>query len=170
MPNQADIKGMSNLQALPTLPWVLPLSHLRITSPDDQLAHRAVQAMGQWLALLPQPPACKVGPGLIKVIWGRPLTRHCVGWTQPHWVLTGAQKRLQAITITVVESPLIDQQLSSKQQLDRLAATLLHEMGHALGLDHVPQPQAVMHAQGWQNQALSPWDAELIRQKYPPTR
>ena len=157
---------MTHTVTSPFLPWSLPLAHLRITSADADLTRLALAAMTQWLNLLNGPTKCQQGPGLIHVVWGRPLTPHCVGWTQPSWLVVGQHKRLQAITLTVVKSPAIDRQLTPDQQADRLAATLLHEMGHALGLDHLPQPDAVMHSQGWRNTVLSSWDAALLKQKY----
>lgn len=76
----------------------------------------------------------------------------------PHWI--------QLVTITLVTHPAIDQQLSAKQQADRLYVTFLHELGHALGLEHSTDKRSVMYHQGWLNTQLSRQDTDALRRLY----
>ncbi|MBX2861162.1 MAG: matrixin family metalloprotease [Vampirovibrio sp.] len=69
-------------------------------------------------------------------------------------------------TITLLCSPAIDGSLSAPQQLKRLRATLLHEMGHALGLEHSSNTQDVMHYRGWQNAFLTEGDIQRLKALY----
>ena len=72
-------------------------------------------------------------------------------------------------TITLIETPRIDAQLDAGQQQDRLLATLLHELGHALGLEHSPNPDDVMHHRGWRHTRLSENDRSRLRRLYAST-
>lgn len=66
------------------------------------------------------------------------------------------------VDITLITSPLIDRDLSPKQQIDRLYATLLHELGHALGLEHSMQSSAVMFYRGWRQTQLTHDDKQEL--------
>jgi Matrixin len=79
----------------------------------------------------------------------------------------GPQGFIEQATIVLVQYPAIDQQLNLNQQHLRLKATLLHELGHAMGLKHHQDMDAVMHYRGWLNTRLSLSDQEAIRALYP---
>ncbi|MBY0449089.1 MAG: matrixin family metalloprotease [Cyanobacteria bacterium] len=90
-----------------------------------------------------------------------------VGHTQRE---VDTQGWIHRVTITLMDNPEIDKHLDSKKaQQQRWKTTLLHEIGHALGLEHGSAEKAVMHHRGWKNQALHPEDIAAIRQLYPPT-
>ncbi len=75
---------------------------------------------------------------------------------------------IDSVQITLLIHPVIDDYLSLNQQCHRLRTTLLHEIGHALGLEHSSNPVAVMHHRGWQNPTLSLHDAQAIQAVYRP--
>ncbi|MCA9806633.1 MAG: matrixin family metalloprotease [Cyanobacteria bacterium HKST-UBA06] len=80
-------------------------------------------------------------------------------------VSTGGQ--ITHVTITLIETPLIDATLSTADIERRQLATLLHELGHALGLEHSQHSHDVMFHQGWRNVVLSPGDLAALKQLYP---
>lgn len=75
-------------------------------------------------------------------------------------------KHITHATITLIVNPLIDGHLSPQRQRQRLYATLLHETGHALGLEHSESKQDVMHHRGWQRPYLSQGDIQRIQHHY----
>ncbi len=77
------------------------------------------------------------------------------------------QRITQAI-ITLIENPLIDAHLTPERQINRLYATILHETGHALGLEHSTDAKDVMHYRGWQRPYLSANDTRRIQVLYQP--
>lgn len=78
-----------------------------------------------------------------------------------------ANGRITRAVITLQRAPLIDQTLLPSQRLQRLHTTLLHETGHALGLEHSGCQDDVMHHRGWRNTRLSMGDQTQLAQRYP---
>ena len=76
------------------------------------------------------------------------------------------QAEIQHSHIELLTAPAIDQTLSPVQQQQRLLATYLHELGHALGLEHNHQSKAVMHYRGWKNTQLHSADIKTLQQLY----
>ncbi|WP_303674105.1 matrixin family metalloprotease [Vampirovibrio chlorellavorus] len=74
--------------------------------------------------------------------------------------------RIRRVTITLIQDPLIDGHLSIAQRQSRLLATVLHETGHALGLEHSENSQDVMFYRGWRREQLSHGDIRRIRELY----
>jgi len=70
------------------------------------------------------------------------------------------------VAITLLRNPVIDQYLTPAQQQLRLKATILHEIGHALGLEHATSDKDVMHYRGWQNSDLSSNNIQRLIQLY----
>lgn len=77
-----------------------------------------------------------------------------------------ANQRIRHVDITFIESPLIDAHLTALQRKNRLIATILHETGHALGLEHAEHPHDVMYYRGWQNTQLSVNDLSRLNKLY----
>jgi predicted Zn-dependent protease len=73
---------------------------------------------------------------------------------------------IRQATITLLTEPEIDRHLPPLRQKQRLYSTLLHELGHALGLEHTESKRDVMHHQGWRNLCLSLNDAHQIQALY----
>lgn len=69
-------------------------------------------------------------------------------------------------TITLLAQPQIDKHLTKTGIENRLYTTMLHELGHALGLEHSQNPRDVMHHQGWKNQQLTPGDLHQLQEIY----
>ncbi len=74
--------------------------------------------------------------------------------------------RIRRVTITLIQEPLIDGHLSPAQRQSRLLATVMHEVGHALGLEHSESSQDVMFYRGWRREQLSPNDLRRIKDLY----
>jgi predicted Zn-dependent protease len=66
----------------------------------------------------------------------------------------------------LLTEPVIDRHLLKPQIQDRLYTTALHEVGHALGLEHSTQAKDVMHHQGWRNKHLTPNDVSRLSTLY----
>lgn len=104
----------------------------------------------------------------IKVEWSTQTTLgrdyevgHTRCATQSHWITQA--------TITLMVEPKIDVSLSPRQIQKRLYTTMLHEIGHAIGLEHSQSAKDVMHHQGWQNLQLSDNDIKQCGTLYQQT-
>jgi hypothetical protein len=85
-----------------------------------------------------------------------------------HTQRTVQGKHITHAVITLIIQPAIDKHLSPAKQAQRLHATILHEVGHALGLEHATDKRDVMHHRGWQRTVLSAGDIRRIQQLYSP--
>lgn len=68
--------------------------------------------------------------------------------------------------ITLLKTPEIDKHLSPQQILERFYTTALHELGHALGLEHSNHSKDIMHHRGWKNRFISPNDIRQLKDLY----
>lgn len=76
------------------------------------------------------------------------------------------ENRITYAHISLLRNPAIDRHLSPLQKRQRLRTTLLHEIGHALGVEHSNNSEDVMYYRGWKNEHLSHFDAQRIRLLY----
>lgn len=74
--------------------------------------------------------------------------------------------RIRRVTVTLIQEPIIDGHLTPEKRRARLLATVLHETGHALGLEHSDRSQDVMYYRGWQRDTLSENDSHRLRELY----
>jgi hypothetical protein len=75
--------------------------------------------------------------------------------------------QIHKATITLIADPVIDKTLNHSQRQHRLLATLLHEVGHAIGLEHSTNPQDNMFYRGWTRTQLGIGDIRQIQLYYP---
>lgn len=104
----------------------------------------------------------------IHLVWATEAT-HGRPYEVGHAHRTLQGDEITHVQVTLLRHPAIDAELSPHQRQLRLQATLLHEFGHALGLEHSMSEHAVMFHQGWKNTHLSPEDLDALQVLYHPT-
>lgn len=77
-----------------------------------------------------------------------------------------AKGYIRQVTITLVERPVVYASLNEQEQKICLQATLLHELGHALGLEHSQHKTDAMYYRGWRNTVVSQGDRSALLALY----
>jgi hypothetical protein len=183
MPNQPTNKpvGLSpQWQQLTNKNKLLPLT---VAVQADGLSIALVQkALQAWevgtnlqvqFTLLANPTPEATQSADILMLWADTLLQQAVHQTAYNtgkaWLHVKAvnnQPIIVGSTIELAKTPIIDAYINTQQQANRLYTTILHELGHALGLKHAQQSTSVMHPLGWQNTQLTPDDVGLFFQLY----
>lgn len=130
--------------------WIAPLVGAEVgLNPDDTL--RALSVWQPHISALMLKPVHVAEQAHVQVHWQpSPLSDrpNMCGHTQLQ--VSQSSGHIVGASIRIVLNAAIDSRLTLEQRLQRLKATLSHEMGHALGLTHVVDEQSLMHPQqGW---------------------
>jgi len=95
----------------------------------------------------------RYGPGAVPVLvaWSDerawpPLTGLVAGVAGSQWMDVGRPDSRRYVTgMVVLDGEQLTETLEEKNGLSRVRAVVLHELAHVVGLDHVPDPDALMH-------------------------
>ena len=183
MPNQPTNKPVGlppQWQHLTNKHQLLPLTvAVQAEGLSIALVQKALQAWDEGtnhkvqFTLLANPTPKATQSADILILWAETLLQqagHQTAYnTGKAWLHVKAIKDSPVIvgsTIELAKTPIIDAYISTQQQTSRLYSTILHELGHALGLKHAQQPTSVMHPLGWQNTEFTPEDVGLFFQLY----
>lgn len=93
------------------------------------------------------------------IVFGRDLE---VGHTD----LNVVNNRIEKAEITVIIYPIIDRLANNNARVERVRRTVLHEIGHSLGLNHSNSDKDVMHHRGINNKNLSANDIKRFNELY----
>lgn len=74
--------------------------------------------------------------------------------------------KIDKAEINIVIFPEIDKGLSVSSRIERVRRTALHEIGHALGLNHSQDSKDMMFHRGINNKTLSPNDVKRLNELY----
>ncbi len=75
---------------------------------------------------------------------------------------------IESSDIILQKNPKINVHLDELGRQQQLYATFLHEIGHALGLEHTQEPVSIMFHKSLQNVIFTPEDIAQLHRLYPP--
>ncbi|XVJ51258.1 MAG: matrixin family metalloprotease [Vampirovibrio sp.] len=106
----------------------------------------------------------------IVITWSddtNPQRPYEVGRTLNQTHQKNGQAYLKRSDIILQRHPKINQHLDASGQIRQQYATFLHEIGHALGLEHTQNPHSVMFHKSLQNTQITPEDLAQLKRLYP---
>jgi len=77
-----------------------------------------------------------------------------------------ANNKIEKAEITIIIFPEIDKNASPETRIERVRRTALHELGHALGLNHSDSPKDIMFHRGITNNKISVNDIKRLIELY----
>jgi len=83
-----------------------------------------------------------------------------------HNNLKVVNNQIQKAEVTMIVYPVIDMNLSSENRIERVRRTALHEIGHALGLNHSSNEKDIMFHRGIYNKDLTATDTKRLNDLY----
>ncbi len=107
----------------------------------------------------------------IRIEWGNypnPQRPYEVGRTVNHIRKRLDRQWIEGSDIILQKNPKINAHLDELGRQRQLYATFLHEIGHALGLEHTQEPVSIMFHKSLQNVVFTPEDTAQLHRLYPP--